>query len=389
MSKLDTPSMVERRSTHVALQRASLWQMIQHNPLFDLLTSERHSPDFTFTRYSYLAARLRLMCLFFACTIPMFSFYDFMVFSFEQSQALFSYRITLSAALFFIAYFSSSLFEIRTIRLCTVLAFFFPTLFYLSCIFTLTKHGHAEIPLIFSMMPYLILAMLGLFPFTALGGVVLAAAVFAPIAIYEIQTYDGGLYELFNKVWLFVLFAGISLWLQTGQLSMLMKLYRESTIDPLTELINRRVLLRQMKQLQEHYSHDGEPFSVMMFDLDRFKRINDTYGHPVGDKVLVMMANILRRELRTSDIIARFGGEEFMVVLPGLSLIHAVPIAERVASAIRQESLTLRDGEELKVTSSIGVTNYRAGEDLSDLLKRVDDHLYQAKKEGRDRVISG
>lgn len=389
MSKLETPAALERRSNHTAVQGTSLLQMIKHNPMFDLLTSNRHSPDFTFTRYSYLAARLRLMCLFFACTIPLFSFYDFMVFSFEQSQALFSYRITLAASLFFIAYFSSSLFEIRTIRLCTALAFLFPTLFYISCIYTLSKNGHTEIPLIFSMMPYLILAMLGLFPFTAMGGVLLAGAVFTPIAVYEVQTYNGELYELFNKAWLFVLFAGISLWLQTGQLSMLMKLYRESTVDPLTELINRRVLIRQIKQLQEHYSHDGVPFSVMMFDLDRFKRINDTYGHPVGDKVLVMMAEILRRELRSSDIIARFGGEEFMVLLPGLSLAHAIPIAERVGSAIRGASLMLKEGEILKVTSSIGVTSYQNGEETSQLLKRVDDLLYRAKSEGRDRVISG
>ncbi len=379
----------ERRTSSKAASRLSLFDIIKHNPLFDLLTSQRHSPDFTQTRYSYMAARIRLMCLFFSCTIPLFSFYDFIVFTAAQSQALFSYRITLSAALFFIAYFSSSTSRVAAIRLCAVLAFLFPTLFYLASVHALSKEVDMGMPLIFSMMPYLTLAMLGLFPFTAIGGAALSIVVFIPISLYEAEFYNGSLYELLNKVWLFILFSGISLWLQTGQLSMLMRLYRESTIDPLTELINRRVLLRQVKLQQEFYTHEGIPFSVMMFDLDRFKRINDTYGHPVGDRVLIMIANILRRELRTSDVIARFGGEEFMVLLPGLPLEHALPVAQRVACAIQQEELALQDGSKLQVTASIGVTEYRDDEEVSTLLKRVDDHLYKAKTEGRNRVISG
>ncbi len=102
------------------------------------------------------------------------------------------------------------------------------------------------------MMPYLIMAMLGLFPLTISGGLFLAGVISIPVALFEVSRFNGDYYALFNTLWLLSLFAGISLWLQTGQLLMLMKLYRESTVDPLTELINRRVLLRQASQEQKN-----------------------------------------------------------------------------------------------------------------------------------------
>jgi diguanylate cyclase (GGDEF)-like protein len=240
------------------------------------------------------------------------------------------------------------------------------------------------VPSIFSMMPYFILAMLGLFPLTISGGFFVIFCIFTPFVIYNLVLVKQPFWLFFNDVWLFMLFAGISLWLQIGQLSMLMKLYRESTIDPLTKLINRRVLLRLAKRSHEYH----EVYSVVMFDLDRFKRVNDNYGHATGDKVLVVVAKVIQKELRTTDIIARFGGEEFVAILPKTELNEANIIASRVAIAISQQVIILANGNELSVTASVGVTQRKQEENLDDTLKRADDFLYFAKQNGRDRVVS-
>ena len=168
------------------------------------------------------------------------------------------------------------------------LSFVLPILFYVATSIELESSiVKDDIPLSFTMMPYLIIAMLGLFPLTISGGMMLLATIFFPVLILEMSQTSSSYLELIDKLWLLILFGGISLWLQTGQLVMLMKLYRESTVDPLTGLINRRVLMRQIEQVSEKCNEEANTFSVMMFDLDHFKRINDTHAAGIADEVPV------------------------------------------------------------------------------------------------------
>lgn len=359
-----------------------------NNSLADILSTRLHSKDFTETRFSYIAIRLRLMCLFFAITVPVFAFFDFLTLPPEQAKILLAGRIVLSISLFFLAYIARQEASVLMIRSILTTAFFLPTIFYIFTILSFSNMPITSIPLVFSMMPCLIMAMAGLFPLTVAGSLFLVAIIFVPISLYEFSQFDGNNLHLFNKFWLFSLFAGISLWLQSGQLLMLMKLYRESTVDPLTGLINRRAFLRQAYLEEQHSAQDSVPFTVIMFDLDRFKRVNDTYGHLIGDKVLTMVGNVMKRELRSTDIMARFGGEEFIAILPGLSLEQGIDVAKRIADAIRGEAVALGDGNFINVTSSIGVTQYRQNESIEETFKRVDDLLYRAKASGRDTVVS-
>ena len=181
------------------------------------------------------------------------------------------------------------------------------------------------------------------------------------------------------------MFASVSLWLQLGQLAMLMKLYRESTLDPLTGLTNRRVL---MKRLDKEIAQ-ANAFFILMFDLDKFKRVNDTYGHLNGDLVLVAMANIIKKEIRAKDIVARFGGEEFVAVLSGVSADEAALTAERIRASCEAATITTNNGLSIKVTTSIGVTMHRLSDVLEITFNRADDLLYQAKREGRNKVVCG
>lgn len=154
--------------------------------------------------------------------------------------------------------------------------------------------------------------------------------------------------------------------------------------DPLTELPNRRSLDRHLDGQISLWMKGGRPFSVVMLDVDRFKLINDTWGHPQGDEVLRQLASSLRWACRDADFVARYGGEEFVLVLPGCPETQAVALAERVRGQLSQVNLP-RPGPS-EVTASFGVAEIRRGERWSDLVARADAALYRAKSGGRDRV---
>jgi len=154
--------------------------------------------------------------------------------------------------------------------------------------------------------------------------------------------------------------------------------------DPLTGLANRRYLDRMLAHFLEKLDRSGQPFSLIMSDLDHFKQINDTWGHVIGDQALVQFAAVLQNQCRSVDLVARFGGEEFVVLLPGLTLETATQVAERLrksAVTATPESLGERN-----LTASFGVTEAVLGEPASQVLSRADTALYRAKSLGRDRV---
>jgi len=160
--------------------------------------------------------------------------------------------------------------------------------------------------------------------------------------------------------------------------------------DELTGLYNRRYLLAHLDELVARVSRDGLDAAVLLVDIDHFKQVNDTYGHAAGDDVLRELAARATNTVRSVDLVARLGGEEFVVVMPETGPAIAVAVGERLRLAIANEPFTIRtNGERLDITVSIGITSAIAGGDDRDrLLKRADDALYCAKAEGRNRVVS-
>ncbi|MDB5314399.1 MAG: diguanylate cyclase [Rhodospirillales bacterium] len=130
--------------------------------------------------------------------------------------------------------------------------------------------------------------------------------------------------------------------------------------------------------------------AMLMVDVDNFKRINDSWGHQVGDAVLRVVANKLQQSSRESDTIARYGGEEFVMLLPKAPLHEATLVADRIRIAVSARNLTLRDTDKVigTVTVSAGVAIYRPNEPVANFLKRADAALIQAKQSGRNRVIT-
>jgi diguanylate cyclase (GGDEF)-like protein len=166
------------------------------------------------------------------------------------------------------------------------------------------------------------------------------------------------------------------------------RLERLATTDEMTGICNRRHFLTLAESEWRRFQDDGAPFALLILDVDLFKSINDRFGHYVGDAVIKSMAAICQREKRDADILARIGGEEFVLLLPQTRRNEAVGFAEKLRQRVETEPF-VHDGESLRLTISIGVAEAEAGmTGISDIMKRADQALYDAKRGGRNRVES-
>ncbi|MCG8311908.1 MAG: GGDEF domain-containing protein [Pseudomonadales bacterium] len=161
-----------------------------------------------------------------------------------------------------------------------------------------------------------------------------------------------------------------------------------SNTDPLTGLMNRRCILDHLGVQQHNSDITAEPLSVLMVDLDHFKQINDTWGHGVGDEVLMRAADILKKTVRKNDYVGRYGGEEFLIVLPGLGKEKAVMLAERIRRAIASMDFRAEEKAHVPITASLGLCSRARQEAIEsgELIRRADVALYKAKHTGRDRL---
>ncbi len=160
-----------------------------------------------------------------------------------------------------------------------------------------------------------------------------------------------------------------------------------SLTDPLTGLFNTRHLHECLPAEIERANRYTRPLSLLVLDCDHFKRINDTFGHLEGDRVLQALAGVIRDCLRRSDSAFRYGGEEFVVLLPEADLTAACQLAERLRHAFETRCVATANGEEIRCTVSIGVAGYRPGERETGLIRRADAAAYLAKERGRNCVV--
>lgn len=161
-----------------------------------------------------------------------------------------------------------------------------------------------------------------------------------------------------------------------------------SSRDPLTGLLNRRALMETIKQEVQRAARTGDSFVVAMLDVDHFKAVNDRFGHETGDRALVELAGVLVESLREYDLCGRWGGEEFLVLLPQTQPEAAQAVMDRLVGDVRAMAMAAGD-EVLRLTVSIGMAHHQLGETFSETLSRADQALYLAKQDGRDRVALG
>lgn len=163
---------------------------------------------------------------------------------------------------------------------------------------------------------------------------------------------------------------------------------KEAMTDALTGIANRKLFDMELRDLAREAMETGDELSLLMLDIDHFKKFNDNYGHQTGDQVLKLLASTMTKSVKGGDIPARYGGEEFCVILPGTNLKDATAVAENIRQRVSSKTLVNRTTKEDlgKLTISIGVGQYDLGESLTDLIKRADLALYKAKHSGRNCV---
>ena len=159
-----------------------------------------------------------------------------------------------------------------------------------------------------------------------------------------------------------------------------------ATRDELTGCYNRRYMMDELRQELAVSLRNARAFTLLLIDVDHFKKVNDTYGHLVGDRVLADIAQTLQLTVRSMDTLARFGGEEFACMLPGTAADEATVLADRIRHDHRVQRIAFNGGE-LKVTVSIGVAQWLPGESIESVIHRADLGLYAAKAKGRNCVV--
>lgn len=162
--------------------------------------------------------------------------------------------------------------------------------------------------------------------------------------------------------------------------------HQQALSDPLTGLPNRRAFDERIAQEWARWKRFGEPLALLVWDVDDFKKINDTFGHKAGDKALVMIAKLLRERLRETDFIARFGGEELVVLLTGAGQADAARLAEGMRAAIEDSGLHA-NRQPVRVTVSGGLTLFAGGDDPETAFERADQAMYRAKQQGKNQVV--
>lgn len=259
-------------------------------------------------------------------------------------------------------------------------------LLYLRIGLDLLRHARADLHLRWPAT--LVLAFPALVGALAFGARASRALVVPQSVAEEMQTHSAlNVGSAFSYLVLVLLMHSMLLALVAGRLAATLR--RLSRRDGLTGLLNRRAIEEALSAQLLHSRRSAEPFAAMMLDVDHFKTINDRYGHAAGDQALKHVAARLRAELREIDHVGRYGGEEFLLVLPGLRLEQAMPVAERVRAALAEPALHTPGGAAIALSASIGVAEWMGGaESAEQLVARADEALFEAKAAGRNLVAA-
>jgi diguanylate cyclase (GGDEF)-like protein len=242
---------------------------------------------------------------------------------------------------------------------------------------------------VFLLLIYPVILFFGVFRLTtrALLGVTGVALAGYALVIVMLLHSGPGIARPHIEILQWVVLATVLIWFSFmgGYVNHLHSRLKESEYDALTGIYTRRRILEVLEHEKIRCDRGAGALCIGMLDIDRFKQVNDSFGHAVGDEVLRRAVAIGQKELRAIDFMGRYGGEEFLIVLPQTELEGARDCAERVRGETQRGGFDAC-GEKRSMTVSIGLAQYRAGESVSDLLERADAALYRAKAAGRNRV---
>ena len=353
-----------------------------------LISTAPHSPYLQRHRLSHIVGRIRLLSFFFAILVPLWSIVDFFVFPWPEWAVLTGMRIASALLFAFLAWPWKTEVSARLAYIMMGLMLLGPPAFYFASLpllsgLELDLMGRIAVSL-YGLLPFVVLAGLSIFPLTALE-LLCFGAPFLGVAALGTAMAENFTWEGFTgTLWLAILIYGASAFSAMSHLRYMIALVSRASQDPLTQVFTRESGSEMIDIQFRVAARQDAPFTIMFFDLDHFKSINDTYGHEEGDKALCSFVDALREKLRSSDTIVRWGGEEFLVSLPNTHKAGA----RLVISRIMKDWLGTRpDGT--PITASIGIAERRDDDrqDWHDLVELSDVRMYQAKENGRRRAV--
>jgi len=372
----------------VALADLPYWFSQMREAARDVATARDHSADFNFYRGGHLLVRVRLFALLFAVATPAWVPVDWWLLPAEKVLPMAVARGAAGLAFAAIALFWPNR-RSRLVGLFGLWALVGVLLaFHLFSQVLIGGTMAAPALIGYTTLPMFLVACTALFPLTALESLPLLAAIIGLEGLTVAQHRPLLAEPSLGMLWITLLMSGFALVAQGIHLYILMLLHRQASLDPLTGLLNRGALFRRIREeLMSGPLAAEAPFTLIFVDLDRFKMINDHHGHPVGDEVLVYLAEVLNQEAGETDLVARFGGEEFLIVAPAKDLDQGFALAERIRATIAEAPIPTQAGP-LPATASLGVAAWDPHTQSAEaLVDTVDEALYQAKEQGRNRVI--
>lgn len=358
--------------------------------LEELLSSKRHTNSFNATRASYIRSRTANICFGWALLVLLWIPLDTVLISDSSSLAMLTQgRFVLAITLIAIGFTSLRQTTLQQARLSLFFLVLAVNLFYVFTNFLFEFPGHNfEFESTYALLPIIHVVMLTIFPLTAIESLLLMAI--TAIFHLAVDYMSGSIMapQNLSAYWIQTVLSVLVIWSQISQLHMILRMYRQANLDPLTGIYNRRMLLQLANNAILSCQLKEMPLSILLLDLDKFKRINDEWGHPTGDAVLQALTRTLQSHFRKSDIFGRYGGEEFVVFLPGCETKTAEQIAERVLSVVKEMQVPVTAPPyHLSITTSIGVASLADNDDLYTLFERADHALYKAKSSGRNQMI--
>ncbi|WP_027589985.1 GGDEF domain-containing protein [Pseudomonas sp. RL] len=355
-----------------------------------LLLPNRHSLLLSQRRATMIVNRVRLFAFLFALLTPLWSVIDLIVFDYPLWSSLAVSRLLASMAFASLLVFYRPNGNLLDAYRAIAILFFIPTVFYVVSHTLITGHQlepfSAAVATGYAFLPFVLMAGLAIFPLTLAENLVLASTLllaqglagFLNWPVLNWPSYAGG-------YWLLVLIAGVTALACMSQLAFMIALVRQAIRDPLTGILSRGSGTEILHLLWSNAEQNNGCLALAFFDIDHFKAINDTYGHEAGDRVLQAFTNNLQTRMRGSDTLLRWGGEEFLLVMPNTDMNQA----RRALQRLTESGLGVRpDGTRL--TASIGLSERCADRVASPtaLLELADHRMYRAKTGGRDQICS-
>ncbi len=354
----------------------------------ELLLPFAHSAHIRRHRAKIIASRVGLLSLLFSIVIPLWIVLDFFAFSWPTWAVLAVLRLA-SAAIFFALYVmhtSGKSLHHAYLLLGGMLAI--PPVFYLiSQPFLIGLETNAlgvALTSAYALVPFIVVAGLCIFPLTALEVLIIGVAIMTVVVLGAAQQSAFQAQEFVTTVWLMVLVIGVAMFSGMSQLHYMISLINQASKDLLTGAFTRRSGEEYLDLQFRIATRTNAPMSLLFMDVDKFKSVNDEFGHEQGDMVLKQVAQGLQKCLRRSDQLIRWGGEEFVIVLPNTDAEHILVIINR----LREITLGLRPDDK-PVTVSIGASELQTDqvEDWVEMVEKADHRMYDAKKSGRNKCI--